>query len=95
MLWGLKLLNIRGCTSISDTGCTNLPKLKYMEELDLSGLHQLTDSSLSYIGKLITLRKLDVSHCSITDNGIWIVCLLPTIFHFCQKPGKFIEKLFV
>ena len=57
MLVVLKVLNIRGCTNVTDTGLAHLIKLKSLEELDISGCFKITNYGLRHLGALITLKK--------------------------------------
>ncbi|HBE68720.1 MAG TPA: hypothetical protein DDW52_11295 [Planctomycetaceae bacterium] len=64
----LKKLRSAG-NSISDTGLENLAALP-LEELDLSECQQFSDAGLESIGKIKTLKKLNLWRTPTTDAGI-------------------------
>ncbi|KAH9322605.1 hypothetical protein KI387_017244, partial [Taxus chinensis] len=66
-------LNLSGCIEVTDRAIFVIVKLfgKSLQSLSFDGCRKLTDQSLRFISECCSvLKDLDVSKCSITDNGI-------------------------
>ena len=88
----LKELYINYCLNLTDSGLRNLQSLDVLQKLNISGLKQISDqrnqfpnvfhtiNSLGYIGKLITLKDLNISSCvKLKDTGLFHLRLFALI----------------
>ncbi len=66
-----KLLNLKGCTNLTNLGLVALKGLRWLTSLNLWGWQQLTDEGLQHLASLTQLKTLDVCGCEgITDEGL-------------------------
>ncbi|GAB5405775.1 MAG: hypothetical protein Aurels2KO_40060 [Aureliella sp.] len=65
---GLKKLRAAN-TSVSNAGLADIESMK-LEELDLSECQQFDDSGMASVGKITTLKRLNLWRTSITDAGV-------------------------
>lgn len=66
-------LNLSGCIEVTDRAIFVIVNLfgKTLQSLNLDGCIKLTDQSLGFIShNCAILEELDISKCSITDNGL-------------------------
>ncbi len=57
-------------TQIGDTGLARVPEFKLLEDLDLSECSQITDAGLAALGKIVTLKRLNLWRDAISDDGV-------------------------
>jgi len=62
-------LDLQGDDRISDVGLKELPKLKNLAYLNLTGT-KITDAGLKEIAKCRSLKRLNLWHTQITDAGL-------------------------
>ncbi|XP_058113324.1 EIN3-binding F-box protein 1-like isoform X2 [Magnolia sinica] len=70
---GLLKVNLTGCFNISDAVVSAMARLhgETLQLLNLDGCRKVTDESLSAIAdNCLLLTDLDMSRCTVTDNGI-------------------------
>jgi eukaryotic-like serine/threonine-protein kinase len=60
-------------TAITDDGLTNLAGLKDLQTLSLKGLKHVSDAAVSHIVHLRQLRKIDLSDCRVSANGLAVL----------------------
>ncbi|MDR3624577.1 MAG: hypothetical protein P4L16_05510 [Chlamydiales bacterium] len=63
----VRCLNFTGCINLQNNDLVHLQQLPYIEELNLSKCTQLADAGCIRL-LLPTLKKLDLSYCSITGS---------------------------
>lgn len=64
----LKKLRVAN-TSISDNGLADIASMQ-LEELDLSECQQFSDAGMQSVGKIISLKRLNLWRTPITDSGV-------------------------
>ena len=65
----LKKLRISQC-QIDDMGLVDLVKVSTLEDLDLSENSQISNAGMESIGKLTSLKKLNLWRDALTDDGV-------------------------
>ena len=65
---------------LGDSEVIAIASFRLLRELDLSGCEEVTDRSVSELGKLSSLEKLDLSFCNqITDCAVTALAGLPAL----------------
>ena len=74
----LRLLDIRGCTSIDDTGLTYIKGLVNLKSLKLRN-PSVTDEGLAQLAGMTKLSSLSIEDCNCTDDGLKVLKNMPDL----------------
>ncbi|CAI5459607.1 unnamed protein product [Closterium sp. Yama58-4] len=57
-------------TKVTDSGLVNLVKLPSLKRLELAGCSCVTSAGMAHVGKITTLKQVDLRRTGVADNGL-------------------------